>query len=383
MSTGGRMRLAVLTRHFGKRFGGAEHYSVAVVEQLAQKHDIHVFAQEIEHEMAGVHYHRISRPFRKPRWLNQLWYAGACWWLTRRGFDLVHSHENTWHGDIQTMHVRPFKTGVMGGHSGLKRWLRWLTLCMSPRLLTYWFLERARMHVQKNRSIVAASETLRRELLLSYPHVSPMLRTIPPGVELITQHIQDGQVQGRMRTQLGLPQNVALALFVGNDYIKKGLPVLLQALVRVPELHLAVVGNNSHERHCQQLTDRLGISPRVHFLGALPDVTPAYDAANLLVHPTTEDSYAMVVLEAMAHGLPVIVSNAPFCGISADLTHHQQALLLDDPHDDCALTEHLIKLLGSQPLQQLLSIEGREFASKRSWLAVAKQYDLIFRTALL
>ena len=119
-STTRRLRIAVLNRHFGYRFGGAERYAAAIVEELAARHEVHVFAQEIEHAFAGVTYHRISRPMAKPRWINQLWFALQTWWQTRQGFDVVHSHENTWHGQLQTVHVRPFKVGLFHGRQGLR-----------------------------------------------------------------------------------------------------------------------------------------------------------------------------------------------------------------------------------------------------------------------
>jgi hypothetical protein len=105
---------------------------------------VHVFAQEIDHQWPGVTYHKVSAPLRKPRWINQLWFATATWWATRSGFDVVHSHENTWHGEVQTVHVMPVKYSLFQGRHGLRRVLRWIKVVTSPRLLAYLGLERAR-----------------------------------------------------------------------------------------------------------------------------------------------------------------------------------------------------------------------------------------------
>jgi hypothetical protein len=113
-----RLRIAVLNRVFSRAGGGAESYSINVAEHLAARHEVHVFAQEIVHEFPGITYHRVSRPLAKPRWINQLWYAASTWWATRRGFDVVHSHENTWHGDVQTIHVKPVRGNLLAGRSG-------------------------------------------------------------------------------------------------------------------------------------------------------------------------------------------------------------------------------------------------------------------------
>lgn len=370
MTADKRLRIAVLNRHFGKRFGGAEHYSVAVAEQLAQRHEVHVFAQEIEHQQPGFHYHRIWRPLAKPRWLNQLWYALASWWLTRTGFDVVHSHENTWHGHIQTIHVRPFRIGLFHQRSGWRRALRWLSLLTSPRLLTYWLLEWARMRPRADRRVVATSDAVRAEILQAYPGVAPVLSTVPPGV-VIPLAAAD---PSRLRRQLQLPLSGPLALFVANDYEKKGLPTLLQAMTELPGLHLAVVGNPKQQSSFQQQAHTLGLAQRVHFLGTLADVGPAYGAADFLVHPTTEDTYAMVVLEAMAHGLPVVVSGPRHCGISALLVDGVDALILDDPRDPAKLADRIQALMDDPQRRARLIQAGHEFAKTKDWHTQASQY---------
>ena len=375
MSAAARLRIAVLNRHFGYRFGGAERYSAAIAEALSQQHEVHVFAQEIEHAHPGITYHRISRPLAKPRWLNQLWFALQTWLQTRQGFDVVHSHENTWHGHLQTVHVRPFRIGLFHGKSTSRRWLRWLSLITSPRLLTYWCLEAARFSPRHDRWIVATSDPVMKETVAGYPHTAAAMEVIPPGVNL--PHEPLGSDEARQRLQL--PLEVPLALFVGNDFDKKGLPTLLKAMASVPRLHLAVVGQGRHLSHYRQQIEALGLMDRVHLLGSLPDVSPAYAAADFLVHPTTEDTYAMVVLEAMAFGLPVLVSRARYCGIAAELTHGVDALILDQPQDEQALGQQIRTLLENPTLRSTLSQRGLQFARERSWSHAAARHEALIQ----
>ena len=369
-----RLRVAVLNRHFGARFGGAERYSVALVEELAARHEIHVFAQEIEHDGPGVTYHRVSRPLPKPRWVNQLWFAASTWWLTRKGFDVVHSHENTWHGQVQTVHVRPFRVGLFHGRSPLRRALKCLGILTSPRLIVYWLLEAARFRPRPDRRIVASSESVRGEMLTGYPQTASLLSVIPPGVHIpIAAPDQVGQ-----RRRLGLPEDARLALFIGNDYEKKGLPTLLAALATLPGLHLAVVGNGAHIPAFRKRAEALGVADRVHFLGSLADVGPAYAAADLLVHPTTEDTYAMVVLEALAHGLPVVVSAPAYCGIAADLVHGLEALIVADPRDPNRLAAAVRRILDDAPFAAQLGTAGKNFAASCGWDAIAARQEAIY-----
>lgn len=378
MSPSPRLRIAVLNRHFGYRFGGAERYAAAIAEELSDTYEVHVFAQDIEHHHPGITYHPVSRPFNKPRWLNQLWFALQTWRITRHGFDVVHSHENTWHGDLQTVHVRPFRVGLFHGLSPARRALRWLSLFTSPRLITYWWLEAARLSVKPGRRILATSDQVKRDTLMGYPHTASMLEVIPPGVNMPALRLTTSPA----RAQLQLPLDVPLALFVGNDFDKKGLSALLQALALTPGLHVAVVGQGRHLQRYREQIATLGLADRVHLLGSLSDVTPAYAAADWLVHPTTEDTYAMVVLEAMANGLPVIVSCARFCGIAAELTHTVNALILDDPRDEKQLSERLLSLLEDPSLRATLARAGLSFAQERTWREAAARHEALIQRVL-
>ena len=140
----------MLTRDFSPKAGGAEHYAMSLVEGLSSRHEVHVFAQTIEHHWPNVHYHRISKPFTRPRFVNQWWYAWQTWVATQSGFDIVHAHENTWHGEVQTVHVLPVWIHYFALKKSSAPWwvslsrpsvraavshcFKWLGVLLSPRL---------------------------------------------------------------------------------------------------------------------------------------------------------------------------------------------------------------------------------------------------------
>jgi len=376
-----KLRVAVFNRTFSPTGGGAERYSIALVEQLSARHEVHVFAQVIDHQWPGVAYHRVSCPLRKPRWVNQLWFATATWWATRRGFDVVHSHENTWHGEVQTVHVMPVKYNLFQGRQGLRRVLRWIKVVTSPRLLAYLALERARYAPRPGRQVVVTSESLRPIMAAAFPDSRAAISVVTPGITLPSP-VTAGRKRGA-RAQLGLPADGTCLLFVGNDYRKKGLEALLQALAQLPvDVVLAVVGNPAHIAEFRALAETLRLAGRVFFLGALMDVGPAYEAADILVHPTFEDTFAMVVLEAMAHGLPVVVSGPKYCGISGLLSQGANALMLDDPRDAGELTRVLGDLLGGAALRKTLSEGAVAFAAHYQWREIALQQEALYFAAV-
>ncbi len=371
------MRIAVLSRNFSRMGGGAESYAVALVQQLAARHDIHIFAQQTDQPVPGVTYHRVFRLCEKPRWINQLLYAIAAWWQTRRGFDLVHSHENTWHGQVQTVHVWPTRHNLFHGRQGVRLILAWLKVLTSPRLLTYIWLEGARFKPKTGRHVVAASDMLRDACLEAYPDTS--VSVVTPGVQMPNQRLPKEEA----RAVLGLPAKLPLLLFVANDYARKGLDTLLQALTLLPaEVHLAVVGSRKPLPVYEAKAKSMGLGTRVHFLGPLSDMAPAYQAADVLVHPTLEDSYAMVVLEAMAHGIPVVVSGPTQCGISRELQDGYEALLLHDPRDVQALVRLLRSVLDQLGLADQLRHHGLAFAQTHTWESANLKYEALYQQAI-
>ena len=331
-----RLRVAVLARIFSTSAGGAERYCASLVKHLAPQHEIHVFAQDICTQYPQVVFHQVPLFCRRPRWLNQIAFATYTWWQTRKGFDVVHSHENTWHGDVQTIHVLPFSYLWFVNCHGLGLFLKTLQLITSPRLLTYWVLEKLRLRHQLGRFLVAVSEPVKAVLNQDLKHKLEHICVISPGIEATHVHSSTEKMQARL--DLGLPMQGKCLLWVGNNAIKKGLPTLLEALAQLPnDFFLVIVGSAAPEnKWCSQVT-ALGLDDRIFFKGVLDDMTLAYTAADLLVHPTLEDTFGMVVLEAMSHAVPAIVSSELYCGISAELTHLNNAWILQDPLDASAL----------------------------------------------
>jgi glycosyltransferase involved in cell wall biosynthesis len=375
-----RLRVAVLNRIFRPTGGGAERYSIALVEELAARHDIHVYAQQIDHYWPSVTYHRIPFPFDKPRWINQLWFALATWWQTHSGYDVVHSHENTWHGQVQTVHVVPVKHSLLQGRTGWRWVLRWLKIVTSPRLLAYIGLEYFRYKPRTGRCIVLASDSLNAAMSQTYPTSVHALRVVTPGVATVPG-VTGAEQKAAARTKLGLPARGRCILLVGNDYRKKGLDVLLRALPQLPaDCFVAVVGNAAQIAAFQASAAANGIQDRVFFLGALQTVEDAYHAADCLAHPTFEDTFAMVVLEAMAHGLPVVVSSVQYCGIAGLLVPQEDALVLNNPHDPLELALALQHILTDAVLSKKLIANGLRFAQQHLWSEQARLQELIYQT---
>lgn len=379
------IKVATFNRNFFRAAGGAESYSVSIVEGLADRvgedgrheFEMHVFAQSFKPNHPRVTYHKVPGPIRR-RWVNQIWYSFYCWWHTRNGFDGTHSHENTWCGDVQTLHVRPVKYHLLEGLSGFRRFMRWVKIATSPRLLFYVWVEASRHRSKPRRVVVAVSESMREQTLRAFPACDPAMPIIPPGVNKPNLALS----QSEARAMLSLPQECSIALFCGNDYARKGLRALLEALAitqTTKPLHLVVVGSEAQRKRFEEQARALGVDTRVHFRGQVADINVAYRSCDLVVHPTLEDTFAMIVLEALNYGLPVIVSSAQYCGISALLRDGKEALIIEDPHDAKGIAQKIEEILGSGSLREKLAQHGRAFAQDRQWSRSVDAYADIFK----
>ena len=144
------------------------------------------------------------------------------------------------------------------------------------------------------------------------------------------------------------------------------------------DLFIAVAGNPAQRDAMVGLARELGLADRIYFLGALAQMDGAYRAANYLVHPTLQDAYAMVVLEAMAYGLPVIVSAPPYCGIADDLTDGEDALLIGNPQDDQQIAAHLRAVHTDTLLREKLTRNGLTFAKRHTWHAAGAAHASLY-----
>lgn len=156
----------------------------------------------------------------------------------------------------------------------------------------------------------AESELLGR----TYPKLRPQAVVIGNGVDV--DRYRPASISDRLqaRRSIGLtdalPDEAVCLLFVGHEFDRKGLPLAIEALVDGPaEVHLVVVGGTRDMvANAQARTERFGVAERVHLIGQLADPLPAFWAADAFILPSAYESYGLVVLEALACGLPVLAT---------------------------------------------------------------------------
>jgi UDP-glucose:(heptosyl)LPS alpha-1,3-glucosyltransferase len=204
------------------------------------------------------------------------------------------------------------------------------------------------------------------------------IEVVPNGVDL--SHFSPGRrlaLRTASRQKLRYSPEDVVLLLVGNDLRNKGLPLLLDSLNRCSNLplRLCVVGSDASS-NCAERVSWLRLRDRVIFAGETTEILSFYAAADIYVAPSLEDSFNLPALEAMACGLPVVVSTK--AGISDYLSDGVDSLFLSQPENPLALSEILSRLVSDSELCRSLGQNATQTAARLSWDCHAQAiYELL------
>lgn len=176
-------------------------------------------------------------------------------------------------------------------------------------------------------------------------------------------------------------------LFVGRMEKRKGLRFLLRAWCQVretfPQARLVIVGSGRPLEGYRRYARRQGWSDEdVHFAGYVSrqDLPRYYQAATVFCAPATGgESFGIILLEAMAAGVPVVASSIP--GYSGVLNHGEEGLLVE-PENPAVLTSAIQLLLLNPDLRHKMGARGLATARQYDWPRIAGQVLDYYREVL-
>jgi len=170
------------------------------------------------------------------------------------------------------------------------------------------------------------------------------------------------------RASLGYGEDDRVVVFVANELERKGFDSLLEAAALVGDVSLLVVGRVDLAPYRERI-ERLGVS--VQAVGSVGDVVAYHAAADVFALPTRYEPWGLVIVEALAAGLPVVTSR--LAGASVAVRDGETGVLLDDPDDVEALADGLRRMLASPPLDDAVA----ESVAWLSWPQVASSYAAV------
>jgi glycosyltransferase involved in cell wall biosynthesis len=202
-----------------------------------------------------------------------------------------------------------------------------------------------------------------------------------PPIDVISTFCEiDLQAQSLNRAQFDTPEKVPLLLALGRLHSDKALDVLLRALALVPGPYLWIAGEGPSRDELMRLTQKLGLTDRVRFLGWRTDRDSLLKTCDVCAYPSRAEPFGTVTIEAWANKVPLVT--AASLGPKAIVRHRENGLIV--PIDDVnALAAAIDEAITNKPLCAHMVKEGlRDYNARFTKAAVVKEY-LKFYNSLL
>lgn len=298
--------------------------------------------------------------------------------LADRSFDLIHIHTpfaahragvrlgrrwripvvETYHTYFEAYfhHYIPFLPQALTAYAA-----RWLT----------------RSQTREVDRLIVPSNAL-REVMREYG-VQASVEILPTGIDLAEFTPGDG---ARFCRAQGLDPLRPKLVYVGRVAFEKNIDLLLQVIARArlrhPEILLVIAGEGPALGHLKRLAKELGIGNNVHFVGYLkrgPDLWDCYAAGRAFVFASTTETQGLVLLEALALGVPVI--GVPALGARDVLVEGEGALTV--PAEAGPFAAAVDRLLRDAGLHAKLSRRGAIYAQTWSNAAICGRLIELYR----
>lgn len=322
----------------GLRAGGAETQLLEIARrtvhdvEVAALHDVGVVGEQLRG--IGVPVHDIGTPSSAdPRALGRLAR------LMHRGrFDAVHCHlaRATLHGTLAAR-LAGVPVVVATEHSlGETR--------VEGRPLTRGVRTLLRTGLAGADAVIAVSQAVRGRLE-RLGVGAERIRVIPNGIDL-DAFAFDASSRAALRSSLGLPTDAPVVGSIGRLAATKGHDRVLHAVASLdPEVRLVLVGDGARRAELERLVTTLGLGPRVSMLGERRDTPALLSSFDVFVAASDpgEETFAVAPLEALASGLPVVVTACPA------LDGVEDRRVVRSAPDPRRLSTDLATALGAQP----------------------------------
>jgi len=287
--------------------------------------------------------------------------------LRRSRPHILHTH--LWHADMAAKAVLPAvwrrRPALLSTiHIADRRPVHWRFAI--DRLTQPWvdqtaFVSRSVMHFYRRRVGLAARKCV----------------VVPNGIDLTAYQTLPDRLQARARW-ISASAEPVIGTIARLDP-QKGLPVLLHAFSKLarrwPQAALLIAGTGPERDPLERLAAKLGIADRLHMLGFQHDVRPVLAALDVFVLPSRWEGFGLATLEAMAAGLPVVVTDVPG---SRDLVHHEQTGLVVPPNDSHALAQAVARCLSHADLRAQLGRQARIAAGAFTVQRMVDRYEQLY-----
>jgi phosphatidylinositol alpha-mannosyltransferase len=369
------MRVALVTEFYYPHLGGVtEHVHNFALELRRRGHDATIITSHMRGEQDDPDFVRRVGTSRVIYSNGSFARVTTGWGLTRRVSDILRERR------IEIVHVHDVIAPTLGLVASSAAWRLGLPVVATSHT---WF-ERSLAYRCFRSLLQPRLDRVAARIAVSVPVVEAMSRYFRADWEIIPNgvNVEYFHPNGRQPVDaLTLPRSPRL-LFLGRLDPRNGLENVLTAmpmiLKRYPGARLVVVGDGPLRGHYQSRAAGLGAS--VEFVGQVNGDRPRYYAeADLYLCPSTKASFGITLLEAMACGTPMIVSD--ITGFRELIDGGREAVLVS-PDDPAALAQAVVDLIGDPQRRVAMGAAGLAKAARFAWPRVADQVLAVYERVL-
>jgi UDP-glucose:(heptosyl)LPS alpha-1,3-glucosyltransferase len=244
-----------------------------------------------------------------------------------------------------------------------------LRMLRNPLHVFTWARDSMRFSGTTHRVVVNLTQDEDLLLRRTYRRLRPRTAVIGNGVDTARLRPPTDSERSAARAAYGFAADDLVVAFVGHEFGRKGLPPLIDALADASgRFHLLVVGGTPDlVDEARRQAEAVGVADRVHLVGRLADPAPAFRAADLFALPSAYESFGLVVLEALAYGVPVLATPV---GVVPDVVvDGVNGFIVDDPS---RIGDALERFAASS--REGLAAAARASAEEHDWSRIADRY---------
>lgn len=364
------MRIAIVSRYARKGDGQGTANREITLAALRYGHDVTLFADRVDEDViaAGANWVHISPSIRS----NDLAYGLQSVAASSRAlkgrqndFDVIHGYGWTLNG-AHHINTAQFVHSAWMHHAMHPGRVAKGPYALYQRLYTYVNAKGERAAFKASKRVIAASSLIQSELQTYAQVPANKINVVLNGADL--NEFYPGY---ESRADLKLPESVFLALFAGDIRTgRKNLDGILKATKQIPNMHLAVAGRTAGSPW-PRLAMELGISDRVHFLDFRSDIARLMRAADCFVFPSRYEACALVIVEALASGLPVVTARTTG---GAEAVSEDAGIIIEDTESTEALVNALSRMMASKERLADMGIAARGAAQALGWTSIGALY---------
>ena len=331
----GKKKIAVVIGAFTRR-GGAERIAVETCEYFKEQYDFHVICREFENQIDGITIHKVRR-INIPRSLKRIIFAFQVRNVLKKlDVDLVHTHERIFEADIFSLHGTPpehWAKEVLG-----RKYLN-----LFDRSCAY--LDRKLIKSSRCKILLPVSKLVEDCYRKYYDLSGKTIQVVHPTVS--EEFVNPPPSLFDWRERLEIPKDAKVVLFVANNYEHKGLDLVMDSMKEVlqeKEIYLWIGGRGNIPKY-KTKAKKLGIVEFVRFTGMIRENLPhLYRSSNIFVLPSKFDTFGIVVTEALASGVPVLVSKTT--GACSYFRKSNGIIILKNLNTEC-IKENILKIISN------------------------------------